>query len=191
MRKGVKPKPNALRVLEGNPGKRKLNEGEPKYEALRLEQAPTDLSPEAKKLWFELGNQLCKIGMLQVVDTNIFWRYCDTFAKWLRITRYLEAMVGTPNNPTGIRQAVTTQVYQKDGEKGALKPVMNPDGTPMLRVKFYKTLPEVAEYHKLSETLRRLENELGLTPSARSRLVVPNSGGRFGGEEGDQDPFAV
>lgn len=194
MKTGAKPKPTAMRLVEGNPGRRKLNDNEPKFEVLKLDSAPGDLSEEARRLWFSLGNQLCRIGLLQVVDTNIFWRYCDTFAKWLRITRFLESMVGTANNPTGIRQAVTTQVYRKDEGSKALVPVMNQDGTPMLRVKFYKTLPEVAEYHKLSETLRKLENELGLTPSARSRLVVPNSGGRFGNggsEEESHDPFEV
>jgi P27 family predicted phage terminase small subunit len=180
-------KPTALKLFEGNPGKRKLNNQEPKYETLSIDSAPKDLNEDGRRAWFELGNQLARIGLLQTVDTNIFWRYCDTFARWLRISRYLEAMVGTANNPTGIRQAVTEQVYRQ-GPKGGLVPVLNPDGTPQLRVKFYRTLPEVAEYHRLSETLRKLEGELGLTPQARSKLFIPDSGGRYGRQE-EKDPF--
>jgi len=180
-------KPTAIKLLEGNPGRRPLNDAEPKYATLTLEAAPNDLNEEGRRLWFALGNQLARIGLLQTVDTNIFWRYCDVFSRWLRISRYLEAMVGSPNNPTGIRQPVLEQVYRQ-GDRGGLVPAFNADGTPMLRVKFYRTLPEVAEYHRLSDTLRKLETELGLTPAARSKLVVPQSGGRYA--EKKDDPFA-
>ena len=44
--RGRKPKPTALKVLEGNPGKRPLNENEPKPER-KAPECPSWLEPEA------------------------------------------------------------------------------------------------------------------------------------------------
>ncbi len=46
--RGRKPKPTALKVLEGNPGKRPLNLNEPKPEK-KAPKCPSWLEPEAKK----------------------------------------------------------------------------------------------------------------------------------------------
>ena len=45
--RGRKPKPTALKVLEGNPGKRPLNENEPKPEN-KAPRCPSWLEQEAK-----------------------------------------------------------------------------------------------------------------------------------------------
>ena len=47
---GRKPKPTALKRLEGNPGKRPLNALEPVPPTVPL-QCPRHLLPEAKKEW--------------------------------------------------------------------------------------------------------------------------------------------
>lgn len=47
---GRKPKPTALKKLEGNPGKRKLNTKEP-IPAKGMLNCPEWLLPEAKKEW--------------------------------------------------------------------------------------------------------------------------------------------
>ena len=48
--RGRKPKPTAIKVLEGNPGKRPLNEHEPAPPKANI-KCPTWLLPEAKKEW--------------------------------------------------------------------------------------------------------------------------------------------
>ena len=48
--RGRKPKPTAVKVLEGNPGKRSLNTGEPKPEK-KAPRCPAWLEDEAKKEW--------------------------------------------------------------------------------------------------------------------------------------------
>ena len=50
---GRKPKPTALKKLEGNPGKRKLNTKEP-IPAKGMLNCPEWLLPEAKKEWENL-----------------------------------------------------------------------------------------------------------------------------------------
>ena len=47
---GRKPKPTAIKKLEGNPGKRKLNTKEP-IPAKGMPNCPEWLMPEAKKEW--------------------------------------------------------------------------------------------------------------------------------------------
>lgn len=54
---GRKPKPTAIKVLEGNPGKRELNEYEPKP-AKKAPRCPSWLEDEAKKEWKRTAKQL-------------------------------------------------------------------------------------------------------------------------------------
>jgi phage terminase small subunit len=51
---GRKPKPAAVKKLEGNPGKRKLNTEEP-IPAKGMPACPDWLMPEAKKEWESLS----------------------------------------------------------------------------------------------------------------------------------------
>jgi len=55
--RGRKPKPTALKVLEGNPGKRPLNLNEPKPEK-KASKCPSWLEPEAKKEWRRMSKTL-------------------------------------------------------------------------------------------------------------------------------------
>ena len=63
--RGRKPKPTAIKELEGNPGKRLLNADEPKPER-KVPPCPKWLEPEAKKEWRRLSKQLEQIGVLTV-----------------------------------------------------------------------------------------------------------------------------
>lgn len=50
VQRGRKPKPTAMKVLEGNPGKRQLNSKEPKP-VKKAPRCPNWLEDEAKKEW--------------------------------------------------------------------------------------------------------------------------------------------
>ena len=65
--RGRKPKPTAIKELEGNPGKRELNQNEPKPEK-KAPRCPTWLEAEAKKEWKRLAKQLEQLGILTEVD---------------------------------------------------------------------------------------------------------------------------
>ena len=54
MARGRRPKPTALKKLEGNPGKRPLNELEPVPPVASL-RCPNYLLPEARKEWRRLA----------------------------------------------------------------------------------------------------------------------------------------
>ena len=74
--RGRKPKPTAVKVLEGNPGKRSLNTGEPKPEK-KAPRCPAWLEDEAKKEWKRMAKQLEHLGILTEIDMAAFAGYCQ------------------------------------------------------------------------------------------------------------------
>ena len=81
--RGRKPKPTALKMLEGNPGGRPLNTKEPKPEK-KAPRCPSWLEDEAKKEWKRMAKVLENMGLLTEMDMAAFAGYC-------------QAMVRTPN----------------------------------------------------------------------------------------------
>ena len=88
-RAGRKPKPTALKVLEGNPGGRKLNKKEPKVSG-GLPVCPAWLLPEAKNEWKRLAKKLYQMGILTVSDRTTFAAYCQSYARWREANEHLE-----------------------------------------------------------------------------------------------------
>ena len=78
---GRKPKPTALKKLEGNPGKRKLNAKEP-VPAKGMLDCPKWLLPEAKAEWKRLCQKLSEMGVLTEIDMAAFAAYCQSYARW-------------------------------------------------------------------------------------------------------------
>ena len=78
---GRKPKPTALKKLEGNPGKRKLNTKEP-VPAKGMPDCPKWLLPEAKEEWKRLCQKLSEMGVLTEIDMAAFAAYCQSYARW-------------------------------------------------------------------------------------------------------------
>lgn len=66
---GRKPKPTAVKKLEGNPGKRKLNTKE-SVPAKGMPECPDWLMPEAKKEWEHLA-ELMKCSKLMGATKRI------------------------------------------------------------------------------------------------------------------------
>lgn len=76
------PKPTALKLVQGNPGKRALNKREPKPE-LGIPPCPKHLDPGARKEWRRLVKELSKINMLTKVDGGALAAYCQTWSRWV------------------------------------------------------------------------------------------------------------
>ena len=89
---GRRPKPTALKKLEGNPGKRKLNEREPKFEGRAT--CPKDLDPLAKKEWRRVCRQLEEKNLLTTVDRNSLAAYCIC---WFHAQKAEEDVASSPD----------------------------------------------------------------------------------------------
>jgi len=143
-RRGPPPKPTAFKVLEGNPGKQKLNKAEPQPPVPRsLPKPPARLLREAKKEWNRLVPALVSVSVLTDVDLAAFAELCQNYAYYLITDRKILAL-----GEQGVyaMQKTTTGYVQQH-------PLLS------LRRQYY-------------EQWRRGLADFGLTPATRSRLVT-------------------
>ena len=83
-KRGPAPKPTALKVLQGNPGKRPLNDKEPEYEKSdELLKPPPYLSTHGKKEWKRIAPMLLNNGLLTNVDISALGAYCQAYHRWI------------------------------------------------------------------------------------------------------------
>jgi P27 family predicted phage terminase small subunit len=73
-------KPTALRILQGNPGKRPLNKCEPQP-AQASGRMPADLPKEARPYWRKLAPKLRRVGLLTELDVPALADLCLCLAR--------------------------------------------------------------------------------------------------------------
>lgn len=145
--RGPSPKPTALRILQGNPGKLKLNPGEPKPPTAAVDlPSPAWLTQKAREVWTRLRPDL---PWLSVADVDLFAAYCSTYARWRDAETFIEAH--------GLTFVMREPGTKKD-EQG--------------KIKFIQQWPQVAIAQKSLLMMCKLAGELGLSPAARTRIHV-------------------
>ncbi len=87
--RGRKPRPTALKLIEGNPGKRPLNPREPKPER-RVPTCPAHLSPTAKAEWKRVARQMAVLGMISDLDRAALAAYCQAYGRWVEAEHKLK-----------------------------------------------------------------------------------------------------
>ena len=100
---GRKPKPTALKKLEGNPGKRKLNMKEPDP-GNRIPDCPLWLLPDAKEEWKRLSEKLNQMGVLTDVDRSAFAAYCQSYARWKEAQDHINSDGATYETENGMQR---------------------------------------------------------------------------------------
>lgn len=143
-----KPKPTKLKKLEGNPGKRPLNENEPIPQSIAPE-CPDWLLAEAKKEWKRLAPELERLGLLTVIDRVAFAAYCQSYAKWKKAEKFLK------------KHGMTIKIPEKDEFGNVIS----------IKVKKF---PEVSIANECLKQIRSFASEFGLTPSSRGRIFLPS-----------------
>jgi len=113
-------KPTALRVLEGNPGKRALPKNEPEPRPITPE-APPYLSPLARRRWDELLPELEIIGTLTVIDGDLFACYCMAYADIVELTADVEEFGRSYNVGLNGAQAARPEVGMLNRAKDDLR----------------------------------------------------------------------
>jgi P27 family predicted phage terminase small subunit len=103
--RGRKPKPTAVKELEGNPGKRPLNIFEPHPEK-KAPKCPAWLDAEAKKEWKRVAKQLEELGTLTEVDMAAFAGYCEAYARWKEAEEFITKHGTIVKTPSGYWQQV-------------------------------------------------------------------------------------
>lgn len=135
--RGRKPKPTALKLVDGNPGKRSITGREPRPPSDKP-TCPAHLSPTAKAEWKRLAGVLNEIGLLTRIDRTVLAAYCQAYGRWVEAEKKLAETPPLLKTPAG----------------------------------YVQTSPWITISNKQVELMTRLMAEIGLTPSARSRLSL-------------------
>lgn len=117
---GRKPKPTSLKVLEGNPGKRQLNQNEPKPDT-SLPKCPAWLSREAKREWKRISPFLEQAGLLTQVDRAALAGYCQSYANWKAAEEHIAQEGSTFETPNGYQQQTPWVSIAQTNLKNMLK----------------------------------------------------------------------
>ena len=103
--RGRKPTPTAIKELEGNPGKRPLNDAEPKPQK-KAPACPKWLDADAKKEWRRLAKTMEAMGVLTEVDMAAFAGYCQAYARWKQAEERITDRGLVMRTPSGYAQQV-------------------------------------------------------------------------------------
>lgn len=142
---GRKPKPPALKILEGNPGKRPINTAAPVPRKDLKAKAPVWLESEAKREWRRVAPELERLGLLSHLDQQALAQYCQAYARWRAAEEVLS------------REGLTYEYTNKAGAVNIL------------------ARPEVGISNAAQKIMRAICVEFGMTPSSRGRLVLPDA----------------
>jgi P27 family predicted phage terminase small subunit len=142
---GPKPRPTFLKVIAGTARRCRLPKNEPRPE-LALPPVPAELDDDARLEWDRVMPDLYRAGLMTRLDRAVLAAYCSAHGRWARAERAL----------------------RKLGDEGA-------DG---LLIKTAKgnviQNPLVGIANKAAADMVRFAAELGMTPSARSRVSAPS-----------------
>jgi len=142
MVRGRIPKPTALRVIEGNPGKRALPKSEPKPEAV-MPACPKWLSKPARAYWRHLAPQFFTVGLMTRLDAVALATFCHCLARYVEAVEFID-------------------------KNGSVIVVRDDKGT----FRFTQAAPQVGIAAKMLEQMTRIGSEFGWAPASRSRLTV-------------------
>ena len=103
---GPAPKPSALKLIEGNRGKRQLNQSEPDATYLNDLTAPAHLPNQAREIWDDLAPKLRAAKVLTQLDTYAL--------EWLCVAA-AQHRLATANAPDD-------KLIMRNAETGSLSP---------------------------------------------------------------------
>lgn len=138
-------KPTAIKRLEGNPGKRPLNDLEPQYPG--APEMPNWLPKEAKAEWEKITKELSLTGLVQKVDKAMLTGYVVAWANFEEAEKIMKKKGRTFEIPK----------FNKEGE---------------LISTYYQIRPEVTISNNAMTQIIKFCQEFGLSPSSRTRLTV-------------------
>ncbi len=120
---------------------------------------PRALVGDGRRLWRRVTKMLKAMRVLTLADEFAVARYCQLLSEWWTLTQF----VATNGHVHSV--SVTDTRDGKDPKTDA------PYKTQLRGVSF-REFPQVKIRERIGAELRQLEDRLGLTPSARARLVL-------------------
>lgn len=149
--RGPAPTPTAVLALRGSWRANRPNEPEPPKDRPPM---PKHLSDAQKVIWRRVCKVLEQMRLLSIADAYLIERYCVFFCRW----RDCEAYVA--------KHGVSYPIKSDDPSYYVAK---LPAGGAVIG---FVEHPQLTESHRLDAALKQIEGQLGLSPSARTRLYV-------------------
>ena len=147
-KRGPAPTPTALLKLRGSTLVTQQREKNEVSGPAGLPDAPDWLDDDARAVWDQLVPLLRQMNVLTKIDGHALARYCRLWTRWRKAEDFID----------------------KHGDVYTLR---DEAGKP----KYVQQFPQVSIAAKLAQQLTRLEQEFGMTPSARSRIQhAPEAG---------------
>jgi len=119
--RGRKPKPTAIRRLDGNPGKRAFNATDP-MPPDSMPTCPPHLSDEAADEWDRLGPVLHAMGVVTMADRVALAAYCQAYGRWVEAEERLREaplLLKTPSGYVRMPDAEFEAILTRAAEVGA------------------------------------------------------------------------
>jgi P27 family predicted phage terminase small subunit len=92
-KRGRKPKPTKLKLVEGNPGKRAISDKEPQPASVASPPSWVIDDQVALTEWQRLAPELESLGLLTNLDQLVFGMYCDAVSRF-RLARDAVQKIG-------------------------------------------------------------------------------------------------
>lgn len=170
--RGPKPTPTKILELRGS-WLAKTRTHEPKPPAT-IPKMPQELDQQGRKIWRGLTRDLDAIGLLASLDQHALARYIQLWQRWQRLQTFIESHDET----YAVMRRFTIQAsYDSEG-----------NAVPAREVEVFSHTAIRAEtktWLALSDRLLRLEQQFGLTPSARAAIGILLAGAQ---SYADQEP---
>ena len=150
-RRGPKPKPSNLRLLEGGRSAARVGGDEPQpSRPTEIPEPPVYLTSYAREEWDRVIEDLYATGVFANIDQTMLAAYCMAFQRWIRAELDLEKM--------GELDPTTHGVMIKTSNGNAIQN------------------PLVGVASTARRDMQRIAAEFGLTPSSRTLLDAGKRG---------------
>lgn len=143
-RGGHNAKPTALKVVQGNPGKRPLNDAEPQPAELEDLEPPKGLDVYGKQAWRRNVPVLRRLKLITEADVDALAAYCMAYSRWRRANIALRKVKPHEENYRAI--AVTVEKAEQAMRLLAGEFGMTPSSRSRLRVEPERPADEIEEW---------------------------------------------
>lgn len=155
--RGPLPKPTALKLLEGNAGKRPLDLAAGVNPRIEIPSAPKHLSAEARKEWKRITPLLEELGLISGLDRTALALYCQAAGRLAELETAFNGMVA---KKVAEGKDYADAVY-------ACSYAVTPSGYEQQSV-----IVQLLGKHR--EQVNRYLMHFGLSPAARGRVQASN-----------------
>lgn len=159
--RGPQPKPNVLKLIQGNPGKRPLDLGGEVMPEIAVPDCPRHLNKEARKEWKRITVELQSLGLISRLDRAALALYCQAWGQMVLLEESLNADVSLNLEKGEEIGAAVTNAMSFTTNKG-----------------YQGQSVKVQLINNLREQVNRYLAAFGLSPSSRGRVKASSNTGQ-------------